>query len=225
MIKFWEIQTLARSVDIRTRLLDDIASGGIGPGDKLTIDELAQRYEASHMPVREALRELHGAGLLRQGSGRTMRLAEFNRDTIENLFNTRSAIEVMLTRQAAQRFTRRDAEKLEEIESELEHAVDAGDHGGVLAANRHFHTAIYALAENEEANSIVERHWLFIRLLWSRVGFGAERYGGVINDHRHLMRALSANDVEAAAVLMGAHVIKAKYGLLQRMALSSAKDS
>lgn len=216
---------MARSIDIRSKLLNDIATGGIGPGDKLTIDELAQRYNASHMPVREALRELLGAGLLRQGSGRSMRLAAFDRSTIENLFNTRSAIEVMLTRQAAQRFTRHDVTALEAIESDLERAVDANDNEGVLAANRRFHTAIYALAENEEANSIVERHWLFIRLLWSRVGFGSERYGGVINDHRHLMRALSANDVEAAAVLMGAHVIKAKHELLQRIALSTAKDA
>lgn len=216
---------MARSVDIRGRLLNDIAAGGIGPGDKLTIDELAQRYNASHMPVREALRELLGAGLLRQGAGRTMRLAAFDRSTIENLFNTRSAIEVMLTRQAAQRFTRHDAAALEAIESDLERAVDANDNEAVLAANRRFHTTIYALAENEEANSIVERHWLFIRLLWSRVGFGAERYGGVVNDHRHLMRALAANDVEAAAVLMGAHVIKAKHELVQRIATNESKDA
>lgn len=216
---------MARSTDIRTRLLDDIASGGIGPGDKLTIDELAQRYDASHMPVREALRELHGAGLLKQGSGRTMRLATLDRDTIENLFDTRAAIEVMLTRHAAQRFTRRDTAQLEEIEADLEAAVDRHENDDVLAANRRFHTAIYAIARNEEANTIVERHWLFIRLLWSRVGFGSERYAGVVNDHRHLIRALSANDIEAAAVLMGAHVIKAKYELLQRMALSTTKDS
>jgi DNA-binding GntR family transcriptional regulator len=177
------------------------------------------------MPVREVLRELHGAGLLKPGSGRTMRLAPLDRKTIENLFNTRSAIEVMLTRQAAQRFTKRDTAVLEGIQADLERAVEANDHTNVLVANRQFHTAIYSLAGNEEANSIVERHWLFIRLLWSRVGFGSERYGGVINDHRHLMRALAANDVEAAAVLMGAHVIKAKYELLQRMDLNAGRHS
>ena len=154
-----------------------------------------------------------------------MRLTAFDRKTIENLFDTRSAIEVMLTRQAAQRFTKRDAVVLERIEHDLEQAVDVGDYNSVLVANRNFHTAIYGLAENDEANGIVERHWLFIRLLWSRVGFGAERYSGVINDHRHLMRSLKANDVEAAAVLMGAHVIKAKYELLEHMALSAGTKS
>jgi hypothetical protein len=39
------------------------------------------------------------------------------------------------------------------------------------------------------------------------------------------MCSLAANDVEAAAVLMGAHVIKAKHELLRRMAGMGDGDS
>jgi DNA-binding GntR family transcriptional regulator len=140
-------RALVRAVDIRSKLIEDISSGSIGPGDRLTIDDFAKRYGASLMPVREALRELHGAGILRHGSGRSMRLAPLDCRAVENLFDARSVVEVMRMRPAAQRFTRRDAEALELIEADLERAVDADDDEAVLAANRRFRTAIYAVTD------------------------------------------------------------------------------
>lgn len=216
---------MRRVLDIKERLLLDIAAGAFAPGHRLTIDELASRYQASHMPVREALRELQGSGVLTQGPGRSTRLADLDPVSVGNLFATRSAIEVMLTREAAQRCTRSDVTELQAIEDDLEAAVAAGDNAGVLAANRRFHSRIYAIAANPEANLIVERHWLLLSLLWARVGYGATRYPGVVNDHRHLLTALAANDVEAAGVLMGAHVIKAKFELLNRISPAPGAQS
>ena len=63
------IKPSAATPDIKARLLDDIAKGKLRPGERLTIDELARRYGTSHMPVRQVLREMHGAGLLTQGRG------------------------------------------------------------------------------------------------------------------------------------------------------------
>jgi DNA-binding GntR family transcriptional regulator len=208
---------VAKTSDIKSRLIADLARGAIGADERLRIDELSRRYGASHMPVRAVLQELHGAGLLRQGAGRSMQLVTLDRAAVENLFATRYAVECMLTRVAAQRITRHGVAELESIQQRLEHCVDGDDNEGVLAANREFHTRLYAVADNPEADAIIERHWLLLQLLWARVGFVAERYAGVVNDHRHLLRALSANDVEAAGVLMGAHVIKAKHELLGRL--------
>ena len=51
-------------VSVAQRIRDDIVAGRLAFGDRLTIDALANRYEVSHMPVREALRELQGDGLV-----------------------------------------------------------------------------------------------------------------------------------------------------------------
>jgi hypothetical protein len=52
----------------RSRVADDlrrrILAGELAPGQRLKIDELASLCEVSHMPVREALRELEGEGVL-----------------------------------------------------------------------------------------------------------------------------------------------------------------
>jgi DNA-binding GntR family transcriptional regulator len=49
---------------LRDRIVNDIISGALPFGSRVTIDNLAERYGSSHMPVCEALRELHGEGLL-----------------------------------------------------------------------------------------------------------------------------------------------------------------
>jgi DNA-binding GntR family transcriptional regulator len=203
--------------DIKALLLDDIVQGRLRPGAKLTIDELARRYGTSHMPVRQVLREMHGAGLLTQGAGRSMHIATLDRTAVDNLFSTRSAIEVLLARQAAQRCTKADLERLEALERELEARVAAGQHAEVLAANQHFHAALYALAGNDDAAWLVVRSWLFSNTLWARVGFGPERYAGMVSDHRHILTAMRAGDIEGVGVLMGAHVLKAKYELFRRL--------
>jgi hypothetical protein len=49
---------------------------------------------------------------------------------------------------------------------------------------------------------------------WHEYGYGPERFAGAAGDHRNLLGALHPRGAEAAAVLMGAHVIKSKFALL-----------
>jgi DNA-binding GntR family transcriptional regulator len=215
---------VAQHSDIRDRILDDIVSGTFPSGTRLTIDELATRYGASHMPVREALRSLQGADLLEMGSGRSARVRDFDAAFVENLFATHVALQVMLIRKAAQNCAPRQLRELEEIEAALEACLAAGDYDGELLQNRRFHRAINEIADNPDAMAIIDRHWVVITSLWRRVGYGPARFDAVVSDHRHMIRALSRRDAEAAGLLMGAHVIKAKFELYEQMAAFTARQ-
>lgn len=208
---------MTQHIEVRNRILADIGAGTLLFGARLTIDELARGYGVGHMPVREALRELQGAGLLETGPGRSSRVRSISPTSIANLFATRIAVQTMLARQAAQHCTPARLEPIENIEAELEECLAAGDHAGVLEHNRRFHTAINALAGNMEAEAVVDRHWLLLSALWRRLGYGPDRFATVVSDHQHLITALRCGDVEAAGILMGAHVTKAKFELLARM--------
>jgi DNA-binding GntR family transcriptional regulator len=209
---------MSRRQEIKDRLVSDIVAGVFPFGARLTIDELATRYEVSHLPVREALRELSATGLLEVNLGGRVRVCHVDQDFIENLFATRGALEVMLVRSAAQLATPASLRPAREHQARLEQCAAAGDSAGVLAANHDFHRAINAITRNVEAIALIDRHWVLMSILWGRVGYGPERFDAVISDHRHLLYALAASDVEAAGVLMGAHVVKAKYELLARIA-------
>ena len=146
-----------------------------------------------------------------------MHVTTLDRRAVDNLFSTRSAIEVLLSRQAAQRCTKPDLAQLAALQAEFEQRVAARQHADILAANQHFHVALYAIAGNTDAAWMVARSWLFSNLLWKRVGFAPERYDGMVRDHRHILIAMRENDAEAVGVLIGAHVLKAKYELFQRL--------
>ncbi len=208
---------MAKIPDVRRNIREDIVAGRLGLGSRITIDDLASRYGVSHMPIREALRELHGEGLVVIEPNRGARVRPVDLTFVENFFDTRSALEVVLTRRTARRCTPALIAELQRIEDELEGLMAQGDLVAVLAANRAFHQHIYDHAGNPEALAVVDRHWLLIAALWARYGYGAERFVGVANDHRHIIHALESGDSEAAGALMTAHVLKAKQDLTRRM--------
>jgi DNA-binding GntR family transcriptional regulator len=208
---------LPRAFDVPERIRHEIVAGVLPFGGRVTIDELASRYGVSHMPIREALRELRGEGLVIIEPNRGARIRPIDRKFVTNLFETRSALEIMLSRRAADRFRTEDAGELERIEEKLESEIAQGDWQAVLASNRRFHQLVNRVADNPDAVSLVDRHWLLIAALWQRHGYGAERFAGVASDHRHLIKCLCNNDAEGAAVIMGAHVLKARQELLERM--------
>ena len=203
-------------LDIEQFLRNDIVSGELPFGSRLRIDELAGRYGVSHMPVREALRVLHGEGLVVIEPNRGARVLTVHRDFIEDLFDVRTALETMLVRRAAERRTGGHLDKLREAEMQLEAAVAAGDYASVPDANRNFHTIINDAAGNPGALMLVDRHWLLLSALLRRYGYGDERFQRVVDDHQHIIRAIERRDPASAALLMGAHIEKAKHNLLQR---------
>src|SRR5690606_54343 len=118
---------------------------------------------------------------------------------------------------AAERRDETHLVRLREAEERLESLVAMGDIGSVPPVNREFHTAINDAAGNPGAMPLVDGQWLLVAALWQRYGNVEERIAGVVEDHRHLIRAIEIRDAAGASILMGAHIEKAKQDLLRRM--------
>jgi DNA-binding GntR family transcriptional regulator len=204
--------------EIQQRLRSDIVSGELAFGSRLIIEDLAIRYGVSHMPIREALRVLHGEGLVVIEPNRGARVRPIYRGFIEDVFDVRSAIETMLARRAAERRTAQHLLQLRDAAATLEARVAAGDYASVALANRAFHAVINDAAGNPGALPIVDNHWLLLAALLKRYGYGDDRFQRVIDEHQHLIHAIERRDAHSAAVLMGAHIEKGKNNLLRRAA-------
>jgi DNA-binding GntR family transcriptional regulator len=215
---------ISNKLDISLRIRDDIVSGELRFGERITMEALASRYGVSHMPVREALRELQGEGLVLIEPNRGARVRSIDSSFVENLFEIRTALEVMMARRAAARCTPGDISELQGIEESLEQHIAAGDHARVVAENRRFHQAINRCAANVDALPIVDKHWMLLAALWRHYGYGQDRFTGVANDHQNLIQALAAHDQEAAAMIMGAHATKAKLTLLARVRTQAVQE-
>jgi DNA-binding GntR family transcriptional regulator len=208
---------MKRLADIAELMRDDIAAGRLALGERITIDEMSNRYGASHMPVREALRRLLGEGLLEKQRGQGTRIRRVDLAFVHNLFETRNAIEVVLARAAARYCTAEDVAALTELEEIRIAHIASGEFAAALKLNHQFHQTINAIGRNPQANTILEQTWVLVAALWHQYEYGPERFAGVASDHKNLIRALRTNDSEGAAVIAGAHGVKAKYDLLARI--------
>ena len=204
--------------DVEQRLRNDIVSGAFAFGSRLIMEDLASRYGVSHMPIREALRVLHGEGLVVIEHNRGAHVRPMYGGFIEDLFDMRAAVETMLARRAAQRRTPEHLQRLREAAAKLEGYVAAGTYDLVPVANREFHRTINDAAGHPTALPIVDSHWLLLAALLKRYGYGDDRFARVIEEHQHLVQAIDRGDGYAASVLMGAHIEKAKHDLLERQA-------
>ncbi len=209
---------MAQIDDVLQKIRNDIVAGELPFGSRVTIAQLSARYQVSHMPIREALRSLHGEGLLTMEPNKGARIRTVDSEFIANIFDMRCALEVMLVKKMVVNATQEQLATLTGIETELERCVESGDHAGALRANREFHSIIHVVARNPDAVDLLDRHWLLISALWRRYGYGPERFAIVVSDHRHLLQAFANRDPDDAAALMQAHVIKAKQSLLLHVA-------
>jgi DNA-binding GntR family transcriptional regulator len=211
------MQNKTASIEICDRIRDDIVAGTLPFGSRLTLGGLAARYATGHMPVREALRQLQGEGLVVQMPNCGARVRAVDVDFVRNIFDLRIAIESMLARRAAERIEARDVAALEAVQDDFEACIAARDFAGALVANRMFHRTINEAASNPEASALLDRHWRLIATLWNLYGYGEERAAGVISDHRQLILAFATRDADVAACLAMAHAAKAKQQLIARM--------
>ena len=212
-------------LDVEQRLRNDIVSGELPFGARLRIEDLALRYGVSHMPVREALRVLHGEGLVVIEPNRGARVRPIYRGFIEDVFDVRCAIETMLARRAAERRSAAQLARLRGAAERLEALVAEGAIASVPLANREFHATINDAAGNPGALPIVDSHWLLLSALLKRYGYGDERFPRVIEEHQHLIQAIERQDAHSAALLMGAHIEKAKNNLLRRAAQTQPAEA
>lgn len=205
------------SIAIRDRIREDIIAGTLPLGSRLTLDLLAKRYAVGHMPVREALRQLEGEGLVVLAPNRGARVRAVDVDFARNIFDLRIAIEAMLARRAAERIEPGHLARLHAIEAKYEAEARKRNYDSLLSLNRAFHDVIEEAAGNPEAARVLERHWRVIAALWNLYGYGEKRVAGVISDHRQIIEALTSHDAEVAACLAMAHAAKAKQALIARM--------
>lgn len=204
--------------DITDRLRDAIINRQeFDAGAPLRIDALATRFGVSHMPIRAALQRLESEGLIVAQPNKGARVVAVDDAFVAELLDVRMLIESYLARRAAERMTPQRLAQLETLRAQHEEAVSRGDAAVALAANRDFHAAIHQIAANRDASLILERHWRLIRALWKRYGYQADRFAGVVADHRLLLAAFTAGDGEAAAAVTAAHTARAKLVLLGRM--------
>lgn len=175
---------------VREKLRQDILSGHYVSGERLKIAELVSRYNVSQMPIREALQQLQGEGLLIIEPNKGAHVRQVDQQFLKNMYEIRQLIEVYLTVKCMETIQEKDLKALLLIQTNYEKASAKEDYTTALQLNKQFHSAIYKLADNMEGLQILEKHWQLINTLRLTYGFGSTRTHEVIEEHRAILDAL-----------------------------------
>lgn len=201
------------AAELRRRILH----GQITPGSRLKLEELATQLDVSHMPVREALRELESEGLLELFPHRGAVIKGVDARFVRNLYDVRGAIEGMLTERCAEGVDAAGVRELTALVDAHEKAAAGRDSEAILVANRRLHEAINGFANNPEALRMLQRGRVLVDALRLRYGFGQGRIESIVAEHRTLLRAIERHDAERAGGIARRHCMRARDDLLARM--------
>lgn len=143
------------------RLRDHLMRGDYAAGEVLGIQELADAFGTSAMPVREALRRLAAQRALEPMKSRSMRVPIMSRERLEDIRRARALIEGTVTAWAVPNIGNEDIAALRQAAQRIGQSlvrVDSIDEG--LEHNQRFHFAIYKAARSDSMLATIESLWL-----------------------------------------------------------------
>ncbi len=183
-------------------LRDQIVVGERAPGSKLVERDLADELGVSRVPVREALRLLVAEGLVTPRPRTWAVVRTFTDDDVDDLLDVRAALEGLAARRAAEH---RDPSRLGALADALGREDDAARRGDAVAARRaaaDFHEALLAAAGNTVLDEVTAVTASRARWLLGQ----HEDLAQMAGEHRLLLEAIRAGDVEGAARTVAAHL-------------------
>jgi len=146
--------------EIREQLIDDIISGRLAPGTRITETRLAQQFGVSQAPVREALRDLELFGFVVSSPFRGTQVRRISTDDLLEMYPLRAAVEGVAAREAALRIDESTLKKLEKLIGTMRAAAEQNDGAAHAHADFDFHEAIIKAA----GNRMLEHVWQTMRL-------------------------------------------------------------
>jgi DNA-binding GntR family transcriptional regulator len=141
----------------RDTLADQIAEnirmavlyGRLDPTEPLTEASIAAQLGVSRAPVREALITLSTEGLVEKIPNRgTYRILALTHRGVDEIFELRTALEVLAFKKAATNIGPEEASRLEELSSQMAAAAERGDGAEFAHLDMLFHSYIYELSSN-----------------------------------------------------------------------------
>lgn len=192
----------ARQVNLREivylQLKEAFMIGAFAPGDALNLRDLADRFETSMTPVREAVRRLVAEGALVDAPGRTLRVPGLDRSRLTDLKRARIALETMVTELAVQQIKGDEIDGLEAILTDAENAEGTSPNDE-LKCNRLFHFTLYRISGSPTLLAFIESLWLqygpFLNLLHTTIDRNIE---GSHRDHHRIVEAARRGDATTA---------------------------
>jgi DNA-binding GntR family transcriptional regulator len=202
-------------------LREEIISGKLKPGERLTERNLAHRLGVSPTPIREALGRLEHEHLIERTETRRIQVARPSRRRLYELVLMEAALRGVAARLAAENATDQELAAIDKTHRQFTDLVLSPERA--LATTRKLHDLIDRASHNDALVRMISTatafDWQF-RLETLREIYGPNRKA-VLDRHREhgrIVKALKSRDGERAEDLMRRHILGANDAYLRTAA-------
>ena len=203
-------ETLAQSLQER------ILNGEFKEGDPLVQEALAEEYEVSRMPVREALRQLEASGLIVMQTHKGAVVTSMPTEQVSEMFDLRTLLECDILGHAIPKMTDETLDESRSFLAQLEEAYRKGDVAKWGALNWEFHRSLYVPANRVQTLGLIQginvQTDRYIRLQLQLAGAGA--VSNAEKEHREILRLCEAREAREAVTYLRKHILNAGKNLI-----------
>ena len=196
--------------EIKQKLKEEIIKGTLRGGDRITIEEVAERFHTSCMPAREAIKSLQTEGLIELIPRRGARIKDIDAKNICNLYDVIIAIETMITVEAAKKCTEKDLAEWLMICDVYDDLVKRGEYRQAYSTNRRLHEFHFDLAGNNTAREIYLQCYNALDIARNVFPVSKERQLESSREHYLIADLMKMKAYDALAQVVTLHISKTR---------------
>jgi len=201
-------------------LREAIIKGDIAPGEKLNEPKLAEQFQVSRGPLREAIRRLVAMRLVKHVPHVGATVVTLELESILELYEVREALEGKAAALAAQNMSQLEISKLRAL-LELHRQQNAGEYMQT-EGDFDFHYQIIKGSGNQLlTDQLCDELYHLIRMFRFQTSRFKSRSNRALIEHEQLIYAIEQRDPQLAEMLMRKHITRAKSSIED--ALSNAE--
>ena len=177
-------------------IVDAIALGTLSFGQRIVEADLANQLKVSRVPIREAIKILNSQGILTATPNRGARVAPFDGDVTDQVFEVRVALERIAARDAMQAYRRdpRQLDGLREIISRMERMARWSDWAEFRKCDVAFHREICIASGNDVVLKLWEALSRHVTIIFGRELASEHDFEVVISQHQKLLMLFEKGD-------------------------------
>jgi DNA-binding GntR family transcriptional regulator len=193
---------------IRSSILD----GELAPGTRVRQEDLAERFGASRVPAREALRLLASEGLVVLVANSGAWVSRLSLEECSEAYQIRERLEPLLLRNSMQSLSDETVDTLAGLAVEMQNNTDVDK---FMRLDREFHLTSYSGASMQSLADIIHRLWnttQHYRRVYSTL-VGIDGRGPNHLEHTLLVDSIRRRDADDAERLLVTHIRRTRLEL------------
>jgi len=198
---------------LHDQIYDQITSGRLPPGSRLTQQQLAEQFQVGQGTVREVLLQLQQFGVVEVVENRGFYVTKLDARKLLDAYELREVLEGLAARLCCRKATN---EQIDELMATAERIHELGLNGQYMEMgflDRQLHNRLTEIADNVVLNDMVSRYRFLVRkIVWGKgpVGQSRKSMDETRDEHIGISTAIRQNQSELAEQRMKEHIRKVR---------------